>query len=397
MKVEIKRAIGVLILSVVLFLMLLFVGNATTDKDDEIAGGNGTENTTENVTESETENATENSTEVQNSENSQTQGSENTQVQEYASFAIADVKSYVNVRQEPNTDSAILGKIFDGAVAQIQESVGEGENLWLKIISGNVEGYIKAEFFIHGEDAVAVMDQYVHKYAKVKVDRLNVREGQSTDSRRIGYVCADEALKVIQDHGEWIEVQYTKDIKGFVFAEYVTIIEDYEHAKNPDDEQKEIDFLADLKNRAGISDTVVKEDTHISVKPPSDNYSTNAELRKAVIDYAMQFLGNRYINGGQSLETGTDCSGFTMYVLAKFGYSISRIPQGQYTSAGRAISYSEAQPGDILCYSDNGVSCTHVAFYIGDGKILHASNPRDGVKISSATYTNIYGVRNVID
>ena len=155
--------------------------------------------------------------------------------------------------------------------------------------------------------------------------------------------------------------------------------------------------MKELKDRAGISETVVKENTHISVQPPSTTYSTSIELRKAIIDYAMQFLGNRYINGGQSLVTGTDCSGFTMYVLREFGYSISRIPQGQYESAGRAISYSEVQPGDIICYSDNGVTCTHVAFYIGNGQILHAANSRDGVKISSATYTNIFGVRNVID
>ena len=153
-----------------------------------------------------------------------------------------------------------------------------------------------------------------------------------------------------------------------------------------------------MKDRAGISDTVVKENTTITVKPPSTTYSTSVELRKAIIDYAMQFLGNRYINGGQSLVTGTDCSGFTMYVLREFGYSISRTPQGQYTSAGRRISYSQAQPGDIICYSSNGGrSCTHVAFYIGNGKILHAANSKDGVKISPATYTDIYAVKNVID
>ena len=111
------------------------------------------------------------------------------------------------------------------------------------------------------------------------------------------------------------------------------------------------------------------------------------ELRKAIVDYAMQFLGNRYVHGGQSLKSGTDCSGFTMYVLKEFGYSISRTPQGQYTGAGRKISYSEIQPGDIICYSSNGGrSCTHVAFYIGDGKILHAANSKDGVKISSIQF-----------
>lgn len=401
MKRELKIGVGVGVLCLVLFLGLIGVGNiANNGKDNKPNTENpGTEITGSQDSESEETELVEG---TENSESSEGTDEgiveeENTEVDEYENFAIADVDSYVNVRQEPNTDSNILGKLYDGAVAQILNTVGEGEDQWFKIVSGSVEGYIKAEFFIHGADAEAVMGEYVSKFVKVNADRLNVREGQTTDSRRIGYLCAGEELKVVENHGEWIEVQYTDDIKGFVSAQYVTIEEDYIYAKNPEEESAHAAFVKELKDRAGISEKVVQENTHISVQPPSTTYSTSIELRKAIIDYAMQFLGNRYINGGQSLVTGTDCSGFTMYVLREFGYSISRIPQGQYESAGRAISYSEVQPGDIICYSDNGVTCTHVAFYIGNGQILHAANSRDGVKISSATYTNIFGVRNVID
>ena len=365
---DIKLFIGVAGLCVALFLLVIGVGNAKTEKTPS----------TEDVLTETTEIVEENS--------------------EYLNFAIADVSKYVNVRQEPNTESAVLGKLYSGAVAQILDTIGEGENQWFHIVSGNVEGYIKAEYFIHGSEAAAVMDQYVAKYIVVNANRLNVRENQSTDSRRIGYVCAGESLKLIEDNGEWLQVQYTDEIKGYVAKEYVTVEEEYIYAKSTEDEKKEQEFIKELKERAGISESVVKEQTIISVQPPSTTYSTSVELRKAIVDYAMQFLGNRYVHGGQNLASGTDCSGFTMYVLREFGYSISRTPQGQFTSAGRAISYSEVQPGDIICYSSNGgKSCTHVGFYIGNGQILHASNPRDGVKISSATYTDIYGVRNVID
>ena len=397
MKREIKLGIIVAVLCVVLFLILMAIGSEFGDRDEGKLDG---EKVTEGLV-SESEDldvqGTEGTEEIESTED--VVGEENnTEIEEYQNFAIADVDNYVNVRQEPNTDCEVLGKLYDGAVAQILETVGEGENQWFKVVSGSVEGYIKAEFFIHGEDAAAVMDQYVAKYVSVNSDKLNVREGQTTESRRIGYLCTGERLKVIEDNGEWIHVQYTDEIKGYVSAQYVTIEEDYIYAKNAEEESAEAAFIKELKDRAGISETVVQENTTITVQPPSTLYSTSVELRKAIIDYAMQFLGNRYINGGQSLVTGTDCSGFTMYVLREFGYSISRVPQGQYTSAGRAISYSEAQPGDIICYSDNGgVSCTHVAFYIGNGQILHAANSRDGVKISSATYTDIYGVRNVID
>lgn len=391
MKKEIKLVIGVAVLCVVLFLGLVLVGNMNSNKK----GNGSTENTQGENSESVEVNGTEGTEgESVEAEGAQTDADDS----EYMNFAIADVSDYVNVRQEPNTDSAILGKIYDGAVAQILATVGEGDDQWFQIISGNVEGYIKAEYFIYGNEAAAVMDQYVSKYIKVNADRLNVREGQTTDSSRIGYVCAGEKLTLIEDCGEWLHVQYTDEIQGYVAAQYVTIAEEYIYAKNSDDEKVEQEFIKVLKERAGVSEEVVKEQTTISVQPPSTTYSTSVELRQAIVNYAMQFLGNKYVHGGQSLTTGTDCSGFTMYVLAEFGYSISRTPQGQYTGAGRAISYSEIQPGDIICYSSNGgKSCTHVAFYIGDGKILHSANSRDGVKISSATYDDIYGVRNVID
>ena len=387
MNKEIKLGIGVAVLCIALFLLVIGIGNSNKGKENNPSTENLITESTEEIEGTESLGTEVDSDEIQSEENG-----------EYLNFAIADVTDYVNVRQEPNTDSAILGKLYDGAVAQILATVGEGDNQWFQIISGNVEGYIKAEYFIHGNEAAAVMDQYVSQYVKVNADRLNVREGQTTDSRRIGYVCVGEELKLIENCGEWIQVQYTDEITGYVAAQYVTVEEEYIYAKNAEDEKAEKEFIKVLKERAGISEEVVKEETNISVKPPSTAYSTSVELRKAIIDYAMQYLGDRYVHGGQSLATGTDCSGFTMYVLREFGINIGRTPQSQFTSAGRSISYSEVQPGDIICYSSNGGrSCTHVAFYIGDGKILHAANSRDGVKISSATYDDIYGVRNVID
>lgn len=387
MNKEIKLGIGVAVLCIALFLLVIGIGNSNKGKENNPSTENLITESTEEIEGTESLGTEVDSDEIQSEENG-----------EYLNFAIADVTDYVNVRQEPNTDSAILGKLYDGAVAQILATVGEGDNQWFQIVSGNVEGYIKAEYFIHGNEAAAVMDQYVSQYVKVNADRLNVREGQTTDSRRIGYVCVGEELKLIENCGEWIQVQYTDEITGYVAAQYVTVEEEYIYAKNAEDEKAEKEFIKVLKERAGISEEVVKEETNISVKPPSTTYSTSVELRKAIIDYAMQYLGDRYVHGGQSLATGTDCSGFTMYVLREFGINIGRTPQSQFTSAGRSISYSEVQPGDIICYSSNGGrSCTHVAFYIGDGKILHAANSRDGVKISSATYDDIYGVRNVID
>ena len=110
----------------------------------------------------------------------------------------------------------------------------------------------------------------------------------------------------------------------------------------------------------------------------------------AVVEYARQFIGNPYVYGGASLTNGTDCSGFTMSVYAHFGYSL---PHNSYAqlNCGKAVSYSEAQPGDLIIYPN------HVALYAGGGTIIHASSPRTGITTGSATYRTILGVRRIIN
>ena len=108
----------------------------------------------------------------------------------------------------------------------------------------------------------------------------------------------------------------------------------------------------------------------------------------------MQYVGNRYVPAGQSLAGGTDCSGFTCYVYRDFGYSLSRTPSGQMQTAGRSIDLANAQPGDIICYG-YGAGCSHVAIYIGNGQIVHASTSKTGIIVSSASYRTPLCVRRI--
>lgn len=110
----------------------------------------------------------------------------------------------------------------------------------------------------------------------------------------------------------------------------------------------------------------------------------------SVVDYAKQFVGNPYVWGGTSLTSGADCSGFVQSVYSNFGVSLPRTSYEQQ-NAGREVSYSEAQPGDLICYGG------HVAIYMGNGKIVHASNSRDGIKVSdNAAYRTILSVRRLV-
>ena len=119
-----------------------------------------------------------------------------------------------------------------------------------------------------------------------------------------------------------------------------------------------------------------------------DNAS-GSDKGKQIAKYALQFVGNPYVAGGTSLTTGADCSGFTYRVYQDWGYGISRTSYSQRND-GRAVDYSEAQPGDLICYDG------HVALYIGGGKIVHASTQKTGIKVSNANYRPIVAVRRII-
>ena len=315
---------------------------------------------------------------------------------EYADFAIANVNSYVNVRTQPSTKGTIVGKIYSGAVAQILTVVEGEDGDWFQIVSGDVEGYIKAEYFLYGDAAVAVIDDYVTRYANVIANRLNVRKEPDIEASRVGYLDNGERVKILENLGEWLKVQYTEETTGYVSAEYVTVSEEFIYAKSIEEERREAAERKALEARKKQSEAQAAENTTITVKPPNTSYETTSELRQQIVDYAMQYLGNRYIHGGKTLAGGTDCSGFTSLIYAEFGYSLSRTPGGQLSNAGRSVSYSEAQPGDIICYGSSG-KCTHVGMYIGDGQIIHSANPRKGVVTQRADFDTILGVKNIVD
>ena len=110
-----------------------------------------------------------------------------------------------------------------------------------------------------------------------------------------------------------------------------------------------------------------------------------------IVAYALQFVGNRYVYGGSSLTKGTDCSGFVMRIYEHFGYYLPRSSSSQ-RSAGVKVSAEELQPGDIICYSG------HVAIYIGDGAIVHASNAKDGIKITNNyAYRKVLSIRRILE
>ncbi len=145
-----------------------------------------------------------------------------------------------------------------------------------------------------------------------------------------------------------------------------------------------------VSNVISISNKVVQSGNNISYVKPSYNSVTGTNL----VNYASQFVGLRYVSAGNSLSTGTDCSGFTKLIYQEFGITLGRTVSSQIYS-GTYVSKNDLQPGDLVFYSYGSIA-SHVAIYMGNGLIIHESNPRDGVKISTVNIMNYITARRLI-
>lgn len=256
----------------------------------------------------------------------------------------------LNVRDSASTEGSIVGKMTNHNACEILGVEGD----WTQIESGKVTGYVKSEYIVTGDEALAIAEEEIKTVATVEAGTttLNVRSEASTDSSILSLVGDGEDLVVSQenDGSGWIQVE-VDDEYGYVSADYVAVLKKLPTAKT----------ITEIKYGDGVSD-----------------------VRVALVQNALQYVGNRYVWGGTSLTNGVDCSGFTMQIMAQYGIYLPHSSRAQ-PAYGTKISSSEAQPGDLFFYG-SGKSINHVAIYIGNGQIVHASNKRDGIKISNAFY-----------
>lgn len=169
--------------------------------------------------------------------------------------------------------------------------------------------------------------------------------------------------------------------------------EEEERKRKEEEERKKKEqeaLLASQNDGDSDSEEQEKEETSSSSSSSSSGSSSGGSGKgQQIADYACKFIGNPYVAGGTSLTNGADCSGFVMSVYQAFGYSLPRSSYAQ-SAVGKGVSYSEAQPGDIIYYGG------HVGIYIGNGQIVHASTERTGIKITSATYRSIITIRRIV-
>jgi len=358
------------------------------------------ESQTETVEEETTEAATEEETTEEASEEETTEAATEEE-QDFRGLVIAQVNNYVNVRSIPSEDGEIVGKLYDKSVGEFEEEV----NGWYKITSGNCTGYVKAEYCVTGDEAQALAKQVGTTYAVVNTTTLKVRQEASTESAVLGLVPIEEELVVVEELDGWVKVAIEEG-DGYVSREYVNLRTDFVHAESKAEEEARLAEEAKEREEAraaaaateatraaqAAEQTVQKQaqtEAVIEAAQATAASSAGSEVGKAVIDYATQFVGNPYVYGGTSLTNGTDCSGFVMSVYANFGVSLPHSSSALRSRGYDVGGLANAQPGDIVCYSG------HVALYIGNGQIVHASTSKTGIIISNANYRSILAVRRI--
>lgn len=276
----------------------------------------------------------------------------------YTNLGIADVSDNLNIRAIAAEDGRLVGKLPRNAACEVIDT----DDTWAHIKSGSVEGYVSLEYLLTGVPAKYKAEELAVTVAKVTTDGLNVRAEANTDSEVITLVAQGEELEVAAVEGDWVKVLLDDD-EVYVAAEYVEVSAELSTAVT----------MTELLYGQGVSG-----------------------VRVDICQYAKEFIGNPYVWGGTSLTKGADCSGFVMKVFQKYGVKLPRTSRTQ-ANCGTTIKVSEAKPGDLIFYA-KGKTINHVAIYIGNGQVVHASSPKTGIKISNVSYrTPFKAVRVLYD
>jgi cell wall-associated NlpC family hydrolase len=279
----------------------------------------------------------------------------------FTNVGIANVDTNLMIRSGPGENEKLLGKLPKDGGCEVLEESKDG---WTKIKSGKVTGYVKSEYLITGTKATQLAKKVGSYVATAKTGGLNVRALPSTEAELIDQVAKGEELIVLdskvftddEKHGKWVKVSLDSEDSADGTVAYVA--------------KEYVDLSFELTKAVSIEEL---------------QYGTGvSSVRVKLVDLAKNYLGDRYVWGGTTLGVGVDCSGYVQALYRKMGYYIPRDSRSQ-ARGGSSISGNSLKPGDLVFYGSSSY-INHVAMYIGNGQVIHASNRRDGIKISNMRY-----------
>ena len=284
---------------------------------------------------------------------------------------------------------ALAGALQKDGAAYV---VGMEDGLY-KVSSGTVKGYVEPEGIITGDEAVEYVMENCKKYAKIMEKTCMVFNQKNLSGQIVTLLSTNDLPEILETGNDYLKIVTKDNIEGYISLSSAKSVPRLCWA---DDNETDLavyyDSHEDELATYGSDDAY---DQMIYGSPNKSAFPSYSVSGSTLVEWALQFVGNPYVWGGESLEEGIDCSGFIMKVYEHFGYSVPRNSAEQRT-AGRLVCNGYVQellqPADIICYEG------HVALYIGNGQIVHAANKHDGIRISEADYrSDIICVRRLLE
>lgn len=252
----------------------------------------------------------------------------------------------------------------------------------------NYDRRLLAEYEATVQRVQELQDTLEEDKSELETSRTELKEGQAYMEEILAKKRAEyENYSVMLTKAKQEAANYTARIKQETAQ--IRKLEEEERKRREEEERKRKEEEERRRKEQEAQEAAANSDSPSKEETPKPSGGGGGGKGQQIADYACKFIGNPYVAGGTSLTNGADCSGFVMSVYKNFGINLPRSSYSQST-VGRAVSYSEAKPGDIIYYGG------HVGIYIGNGQIVHASTQRTGIKITSATYRNIITVRRVV-
>ncbi len=287
----------------------------------------------------------------------------------YDVLGVSLASDYINVRSSPKEDGInnIVGKFPGYAGCNI---LGE-EDGWYKIQSGKVTGYVRKDLLATGETAQNLALQHAQVMAIVNTESLNVRAEPSTDAQAWTAVTSGQRYNVLNQMDGWVQLELDAG----------------------DDEDEEQGAYVSTRDHNVTVQYALQQ--AVEYYPAVEAANAAMAFRNKIVNFACQFVGNRYVWGGTSLTKGCDCSGFTQSVLKNFGISIPRVSRDQ-AKVGTKVTSDTMRPGDLIFYANKKGTINHVGMYIGNGQVVNAASTRSGIRIYRWNYRTPVAIRNVI-
>lgn len=358
--------------------------------------------------------------------------------------------SALNIRKEATTSSATYGLIRQGTKVTILGKSGDWYQVKTTVNGSQVTGYAHSDY-ITVSDSSSSDDSSDESTGSVEAasgtgvcntTALNVRQEASTSSKTLGLIYKDAKVTITGKTGSWYQVKATvngSQVTGFVYKDYITLSDD-STSTSDDPTVSEVNetvwattavnvrkgcgtsygIIATLRQGASVTRTGVlsngwsRVDYNGTTAYVSSQYLTTTDpapddetpsngassgitgvTGEDIAAYALQWKGYPYVWGGNNLSTGVDCSGFTQQVYLHFGISLNRVADAQKQNGIRIASVDQAKPGDLFFYGSSSYA-DHVAIYIGNGQVIHASSPSVGIIVSNVTYRTPVAIVRVI-